>query len=284
MLDRKQKSKVGRAAFFDEYNEIDIYIEDTALGYQKLFSKLMSRLFEGSYKVENVFPLGGRGQVIDACKRDQSSRGRTRLYIIDGDLFLLSGEVEDISLKGLYVLPRYCIENHLLCDKSLEYIMDEEEPEKSLESLRRDFNYSGWVESIKTDLIDLFVEYGVAKSIAPHIQTVAFGHKKLISDNSGELDKIKVKNRIENLKATVIQHAGNTCYDKEKDKILKLVSYSETSLLSYVSGKDILMPLIMLRLRKNIKTNSTNIAIKSRISNICQLDSFEGLKRNIYTD
>ncbi|ELG5190194.1 TPA: DUF4435 domain-containing protein [Vibrio vulnificus] len=284
MLNRNLKAKVAKATFFDDYNEVDIFIEDTAQGYKKLFKKIIQRILGGEFKVDNVFPLGGRKEVLTACRSDQKSRNRARLYIIDGDLYILSGEVEDTKIKGLYVLPRYCIENHLICKISLLSILEEEDPNNSLEVLESMFDYDSWVNAVKTNLVDLFVEYGVAKRIAPTLQTVAFGYSGLVSTNTGEVDPEKVKRRICDVQKETINIAGKELYDKTKAEIAALVDHNEESLLSIVSGKDILMPLIMMRCKRLVNFKAPNLSVKLRIANICDLNSMKNLPDFIYRE
>ncbi|WJG20950.1 DUF4435 domain-containing protein [Vibrio furnissii] len=283
MLTRNLKAKVAKASFFDDYNEIDIFIEDTAKGYKKLFNKIIQRILGGKFKIENVFPLGGRREVLTACQSDQNSRNRARLYIIDGDLYILSGEVDDTKLNGLYVLPRYCIENHLICKMSLLSIMEEEDVDNSLETLEQLFDYDAWVDAVKSNLVDLFVEYGVAKRIAPSVQTVAFGYSGLVSSNTGEVDPIKVARRIDDVRQQTITIAGQELYDETKIEISALVDHSEESLLSIVSGKDILMPLLLMRCKRLVNIKAPNLSLKLRIANVCDLESMRELPEYIYS-
>lgn len=283
MLTRNLKAKVAKATFFDDYNEIDIFIEDTAKGYKKLFAKILQRVLGQNFKVENVFPLGGRTGVLRACRDDQGARDRARIYIIDGDLYLLAGENEDTNLNGLFVLPRYCIENHLICKMSLLSIMEEEDPDKSLETLESLFDYDAWLNAVKSNLVDLFVEYGVAKRIAPTVQTVAYGYKGLVSSNTGEVDPIKVTSRIADVRQAIIAIAGQELYDTTKAEISSLVSHDEDSLLSVVSGKDILMPLLMMRCKRLVSLTAPNLSLKLRIANVCNLESMANLPDYIYT-
>ncbi|MFA0484418.1 DUF4435 domain-containing protein [Vibrio sp. 10N.222.55.B11] len=283
MLNRNLKAKVAKATFFDDYNEIDVFIEDTAKGYKKLFEKILQRILGGRFKIENVFPLGGRTEVLNACRADQGTRSRARIYIVDGDLYLLAGEVDNTNLNGLFVLPRYCIENHLICKISLLSIMEEEDPDKSLERLENLFDYDAWVNAVTTNLVDLFVEYGVAKRIAPTVQTVAFGYSGLVSSNTGELDYAKVTKRIQDVKQETIAIAGQALYDSTRAEISALVNHDEESLLSIVSGKDILMPLLMMRCKKLVNIKAPNLSLKLRIANICNLESMARLPDYIYS-
>ncbi|EKF9139808.1 DUF4435 domain-containing protein [Vibrio cholerae] len=283
MLNRNLKARVAKATFYKEYNDIDIFIEDTAHGYKKLFSKLIQRILSPNYKVENVFPLGGRLEVLESCKNDQEPRNRARLFIIDGDLYLLCGETECTELKGLYILPRYCIENHLICTESIISILEQEDPDKNYEELEEGFNYSGWVSLNKDKLIDLYLEYAIAKKIAPSLQTVAFGYSKLISSNSGDVDPVKVGNRISTLKSQIIQISGQDLYDTTRIQISNLIKYDEDSLLRFISGKDMLMPLLMMRSKKLVSFKAPNLSIKLRIADACNLESLSSMPEYIYT-
>ncbi|MEZ8197350.1 DUF4435 domain-containing protein [Vibrio splendidus] len=279
-LVRSTKAKRAKSAFYHEYNEIDIYIEDTAIGYKKIFRKLMSRYFEGSYKVSDVFPLGGRDQVLKACGNDQQPRKRPRLYIVDGDLYLLLGE--SIQLQGLYVLPRYCVENHLICPNALTQILEEEAPESEYEQLEDKLDFIGWINANKMHLIELFIVYAVAKKLTPTIQTVAFGYKGLISSGDGEVDATKVRHRIESLSKDVISLVGQKAYEKEYEEISSKVSFKNSELLTYISAKDILMPLLTLRLQRTTKFKVSNLTLKHRLSNRCAIESFNGLDKKVF--
>lgn len=148
---RSLGAKHAISTLFQEKNDIDIYIEDTAFGYEKLFTLLLSRVFEGEYRVNKIFPLGSRDQVIKKCQNESSNR--PYLYIVDGDLFLLIGDTIKTK-KGLYRLPFYCIEN-ILCDgNAITEVLDEEEPTKSIQDIENSFDYLNWIETNKNKLFD----------------------------------------------------------------------------------------------------------------------------------
>ncbi|MDW1824034.1 DUF4435 domain-containing protein [Vibrio sp. Vb0937] len=278
-LERKLISKRAKAVFYTEYNDIDIFIEDTAVGYKKLFNKLISRYFKDEFTISDIFPLGGRDQVIKACKDDQIARGRPRIYIVDGDLYLLTGEQQ--TLKGLYVLPRYCIENHLICPNSITHLLEEEDPDKDYEHLAQKLDYEGWIQSTKDSLLNLFVEYAVAKKLTPHLQTVQYGYRGLISSGDGSVDNDKVEQRITQLSTEVKSIVTKEEYDMTRADISSKVNYANEDLLKYVSAKDILFPLLMLRMQRTVKFKVPNLTVKHRLSNTCPVDTFEGLKDHI---
>ena len=87
---RSLKGKLATSVFYQQYNEVDIYIEDMTTGAAKLYKNIFKRVFEGNKRLEKVFELGGRENVIEACRNDNDSNDRARIYIIDGDLKLRS--------------------------------------------------------------------------------------------------------------------------------------------------------------------------------------------------
>ena len=68
-------------------NDVEIFVEDTA--NPNMWVKLLKKYLPSSIRLNSVTPLGGRKNVLDACKEDQAIDDRKKLYIIDGDLDLI---------------------------------------------------------------------------------------------------------------------------------------------------------------------------------------------------
>lgn len=122
--------------FFRYKNAVDVFVEDS---YDEEFYKvIINRIFEKTgYKINKLIPLGGKTNVIDACKSDQLKREIKRVYIVDGDLDILN-ETNENGLKHLFVLDKYCVENYLIQENPLieivhdNILMDKEQIKKSL--------------------------------------------------------------------------------------------------------------------------------------------------------
>lgn len=268
---RSDTAKSAKSVFFEDVNDIDIYIEDTALGYKKLFSIMFSRVFSGKYRIENVFPIGDRKSVI---KRHEShvNNGRPSIYIIDGDLFILTGE-EIHSTAGLFKLPFYCVEN-LLCDsEAIIDLFDEEEPLRSRDEIQKEFDYPLWVNNNSAMLFDLFVEYAVSFKVNPSVQTVAYSVKNVVSSGNGDVCSIKIGQRISELKLSSVSVVGEDEYEKVKDSILKNYSLTGVDPIEAVSGKDYLFPLLKMRAKSIVKTTIPDINLKMRLAKKCDLTS-----------
>ncbi len=272
--ERSLAGKSAESVLFEDINDIDIFVEDTAHGYEKLFRIVFSRVFEGHYKVGRVFPLGGRNSVLIEYDRQIERVTRPSLFIIDGDLYLLTGCIFE-NLRGLYTLPFYCIENLLIDESALNRLLDEEEPVTPPEDLNRVFDFDNWINRNKTELFELFIEYAVSFVVNPLEQTVAHPCKKLISDDSGHIDSSKVHNRILHLKAASTAQVGEKLYDTIKQQILDNFSDIHLDRLDIVSGKDYLIPLIKLRFKSVVKTRIPDINFKQRLAHKCDVSRLE---------
>lgn len=270
-----ERNVIGNSAksvFFEDVNDIDIYIEDTAFGYEKIFSLLFSRVFHGKYKLEKVFPLGGRGAVID-CYESQKGSIFTRpsLFIIDGDLYILTGDLQE-NQKGLYKFPFYCVENILIDPDAVHSILDEEDPISSKDVLINKFNYSEWLESNEDSLFQLFLEYAITFKVNPTEQSVAFSVNNLVSSNSGCIDKNKLDKRIKYLREKAVKFVGEFEYTKAREIVLYNLETNSCEKIDCISGKDYLLPLFTTRMKSVVKTKIPNINFKLRLAKNCDIE------------
>jgi hypothetical protein len=267
--ERSLTAKVAKSVFFEELNDIDIFIEDTAFGYEKLFQILFSRVFEGKYRVNKVFPLGGR-KAVAAQHQIHEHLERPSLFIVDGDLFLLIGD--DLkNVNGLYKVPFYCIEN-ILCDaEGIHELMNEEEPQALKPELVEAFKYVEWKNINENKLFELFIEYAVTFLLNPSEQTVAFSVSNLVSANDGNIDNAKLASRIKALRFEAKNKSSEADYAEARDKVLTQFSVSNVSKLDVVSGKDYLFPLLKTRMKSKIKTKVPDINLKIRLAMKCDI-------------
>lgn len=280
--ERDINAKSAVSVLYEDVNDIDIYVEDVAVGFKKLYSILFERVFDNQYRVYEVIPLGSRQSVINECIRNQNAPRRPCLFVIDGDLYLLAGEAHP-SLRGLFVLPRYCIENFLLEESAILRLLDEECAEKSKHEICRELDFQKWKEINKRDLVPLFIEYAIAHQHAPHIQTVGYGVANLISSCSGEVDPEKVRSRLSAVSLAIKECIDEDEYISAKVKILSRMSSSECHLLTYVSAKDYLLPLLFKRIYRMFSSRPVNIIVKQRLARYCDLAQLRMAIHKVYS-
>lgn len=270
ILDRSTKGKHAKAVFFHDFNDIDIYIEDTALGSKKLYREIFSRIFDGKYRVDTVFPLGCKQTVVQQCTEDQENGGRARIYITDGDLELLIDNNPQ-GLKRFYVLKRYCIENYLIDESSIISILHEEDLEKSLEDIEHELDFQQWVKENEEELFNLFVTYAIAKCVLPELPTITFPVNKLVSSPKGVIDVDKIANRKKAIKDELLNHNSDEELIKQKEAIINKVEACAGKKLNFVSGKHYLLPLILMRMKAITKFRAENRVIKQRLAMKCDI-------------
>ncbi|XHF34810.1 DUF4435 domain-containing protein [Pseudomonas chlororaphis] len=278
--ERGTAGRFAKSVFYEERNEIDVYIEDTGLGSEKIASKIYSRIFEGAYSLEQVFPLGGRGAVISKFNEEKDSLTRPSIFIIDGDIYHLTGDhVRDEV--GLYRLPCYCIENLMVDPLAMHSIIDEEDPVRSESDLIQAFDYEGWERLNKSKLRDLFIEYAISRVLNPSEPTISYEVRNLVSGSDGCIDDTKLSNRIADISSKAIAKVGEENYKVARDKILLEYEGSRLDDLDFVSGKDYLFPLLKTRLRATVRTSMSDLNLKIRLSKVCSVEKIINCRRYV---
>ncbi|WP_412502725.1 DUF4435 domain-containing protein [Shewanella chilikensis] len=278
--ERRSSAKFAKSAFFEDYNDIDIYIEDTAEGYAKLFKHLFKRVFEGEYNIDNVFPIGSRSNVISKCEELQEKVERPSLFIVDGDLYQLKGEPKPIP-KGTFVLPRYCIENILIDSEAIVEFVDEENIDKDKDTLQALLDFEGWRDFNSEHLVPLFAEYAIAQKLSTPIKTIKYSLSNLYETNTGFVSPELVLKRIKEVRAASIKHVGEPKYNSTRIGVIDLMKTNECRMLKYVSGKDYLMPLLMVKIRGLISSQPSKINFRQRVAMKCDISMLYPAKEHV---
>lgn len=281
MLERSSAAKFAISIFYENFNDFDVYIEDTAPGYAKIFSSILSRAMDGGVALEKVFPLGDRNVVIStARKRLQSQSNRRAVFIVDGDLYLLAGEREELP-ENLVVLPRYCIENFLFDEDVLVSIMDEEHCSLTAEVLARQLDYSGWLSRSREALTLIFRSFAVAHKLHAEIPTVSRGYKSICLNGSGELSLDKALAVEKEIIDALISDKGLPAVNEAISFVDSKINRDECFVTTYVSAKDFVLPLMLVRMRALLDSNSKNVSLKIRMSNKCSTGPFDGVVQSM---
>ena len=281
MINRGIAAKSASSLFFEEYNDVDIYIEDSAEGYRKIFKELLNKALGTKFKIEQVFPIGNREQVIEACRKNQISDGRKKVYIVDGDFYILNDSTTHL-LNGLYVLPRYCVENFLFCEEAICETADEEECELEIDQIKTHIDFNSWLTQNESLLLDLFIVYAICFKHIPTEQTVSYKVSKLCNSNSGIVDPEKVKARKDDLRTKLINYFGVERLNTEIEMITDRIKEKDKKLLRFISGKDYLLPLLITRIKSFMRFPSNSITIRLRLAKKVNADELKELEKYFY--
>ncbi|WP_099810341.1 DUF4435 domain-containing protein [Streptococcus suis] len=178
-LSYSQEGLRNRSIFYKQ--DINIFVEDTDKEY--LYEEILNRLLNDKYKIETVFPLGGKNKVLsEYIKQGEVSKsGIPNLFLVDGDFdrYLdyssvtrndYQGSREFAQQVSLFVndkiiesdsvlyLEAYNIENYFIDEnaiiKFIKGIMQKKDSE-----LKSILDFGSWRDRIVSESKDLFIIY-----------------------------------------------------------------------------------------------------------------------------
>lgn len=279
MIKLSEQARRLTSTFFTYRNNIDIYTEDDA-NDKEFYKLLFKRLLEGKVVINDVTPLGCRKAVINRCKNEPNN-GRKKIFIIDGDLSLLNGKRE--VLDNLYVLDAYCIENMILDEISILKYIYIKCASHSYEDIENMISFEDWLKTYKSSFLELFIHLSIMDLLelpfklhnAQRYHVKVKG--KLIFDDS------LVNQAIQEAVVDIEGKIGKEGYNEIYLRIKKTIDYSVESFLKFVSGKDYLIPLILMKTNEYRKSNSmpSSEEFKFELIQYCGLSKFENLKKAI---
>jgi hypothetical protein len=282
-MERNPTAKSTSSIFYEEVNDIDIYVEDTSIGYKKVYKELLQRVFKDEYNIEQIFPLGNSRNVIEECRNQQNiNNNRPKLFIIDGDFYLLNEDFSEKHLKGLYVLPRYCIENYFIDEDVLIQITNEEDGEHDYQSIKEKINFDNWKKLNNNNLLELFIVYSIVYKYCPEHQTVKHKVTELCKDGSGVVCDEKITIRLNFLKEQLLKILQPHELNNEILTRKEIIRLNNDAFYTFISGKDYLLPLIKNRIRSMFKFNPSDVSFKNRLSQRCKIDELDQIKNYVF--
>lgn len=271
MIARSDGAKYAKHVFFTAFNDLDVFIEDTAVESKKMYAEIIRRALGGDVSISQVFPIGSKNKVIDQCSKNQGVRTRKAVFLIDGDFDVLSGSSIP-SLKRLYRLKRYCIENYLIDESSLLSILDEELHSKDVAIIKAELNFDGWRKIIADDLAPLVLSSCVGLNRACGLPAVNYPLSDICSCTTGFVDVNKIASKVVAFKAATDLKHGAGVFDSDFTSIEASAPASKTDLVFFhASGKALLLPLLKKRLMTLFGYAPSAIPFKLRIAMRCNV-------------
>jgi len=281
MLERGAPAKYASSVFYEDLNDFDVYIEDTADGYAKLFAIILGRALTSHVSVTKVFPLGERCKVLEAAELElKKEQKRKSVFIVDGDLFLLSGERQDLP-KNTIRLPRYCIENFLIDADAFIDLLDEECPNRERDTLEKEFNFDGWRSASLDPLVRIFTSFAVSHMLCTGVKTIANGSGSICLNDMGDICNEKAEKLASDTDRSTIEVAGSDAAQVSLEVVRSRININCCFVSTYASGKDFLLPLLFARFRKVSKSKSSNILLKQRLARKCDVQPLLPLVRQM---
>ncbi|WP_082578380.1 DUF4435 domain-containing protein [Lysobacter sp. Root690] len=275
MLQRSAAAKYAKHVFFTSFNDVDIFIEDTAIESKKIYMEIIRRAIGQEVSLAQIFPIGSKSKVLAQCAADQGARERKCVCIIDGDYDVLLGTPKP-SLIRLFRLSRYCIENYLIDEQAILSVLDEEVVSMDLSSIRKIFDFSQWVEAVSRHLSKFVVASGVACQRRCGIATVNIPLSELSTCYTGHVDQIKISQKIIDFEVATDAKHGTGIFAADCAQVRRRHSIGDDELtLFFCSGKNLLLPLLKRRLQKSFAITTSSASFKLRVAKRCNIDDFK---------
>ncbi|TSA25935.1 MAG: DUF4435 domain-containing protein [Bacteroidetes bacterium] len=238
---------------------------------------LFSRLLENKIVINDITPLGSRKNVIDRCENEPEN-GRKKIFIIDGDITIIHG-TNIPALKNLFVLDAYCIENFVFDYESIINFIYLHCATKPKEELEKDLQFENWLSSYANKLVDLFIHFGIIDFFGGKY-TLYNAHKFHLKDTF--IEEL-VNEDIKNIKIEILKITSKENYDLKYEELKKCWTNCINSLMTIVSGKDYLIPILLLKTQyyKKSRALPTIDEAKFMLVQNCRLERLDKLKHTI---
>lgn len=283
------KSLKAVPRFFAYRNDVDIYTEDK-VSDKEFYRTLFQRLLGDKVKINDVTPLGSKKNVLNTFDSQDSKSSRKKYFIVDGDLDIILNTNRK-SQKNLIVLDSYCIENYLIDECGAIELIYYSCGTDDKDSISKRLNFEKWLGYNKSSLVRLFLYFSVLRVLGggPKIRNAGEFLKQNKKETILDCDAIAIY--CQEIKAECLQILSDKGFDDhqaEFEKIFQKLSTrwddSNKTLLTIVSGKDYLLPLLQFRMNFCINKGKGLVpkeSLKLFLANNADLKRLDFLKKAI---
>lgn len=266
------------ASIFKQYrNTIDIYTEDEEKD-RAFYKILLGRLLEDtSVVINDIYPLGCSNNVISACKNDTTQR--KRLYIVDGDIYLLYAPKNKIP--NLFVLDAYCIENLIVDEDAVCNTISCFLGTMLPEDVKSLFKYNFLIKQ-SLPIIDLFYYLAIQQEYIGRFTLESYAK---YCDNKKQLDLNLLQQEIDNLSQKIVpaKLPSYEALNAKVNQMSKVFPKTVDTFMKVVSGKDYIIKIIAFQAMSVFKglKGLRNEVWKYNLARYCKLDRLDALKQAI---
>ncbi|ATG42383.1 hypothetical protein PhaeoP18_00420 [Phaeobacter piscinae] len=140
--------------FYVGFNEVNFYVEDAE--QENLYFEILRKKFP-DVRLEKIFPLCGKPNVLQHAKDEGNSEIPHRVYILDKDFDDFLGKKE--ALDNVFYLDRFCIENYVLDEDALIEFVVETDPKLKRDEIREHLGLEAVLPEIGENLRELFAVF-----------------------------------------------------------------------------------------------------------------------------
>lgn len=248
-----------------QYNEIEIYVEDTTT--TAMYLLIFRQILGSKVHLKSVTPVGDRNRVLAACRLDQANDGRKKLYLIDDDFDHFAGRYKP-KLRHLYRLRAYCVENILLDETAVINVGVEDDTNATEQEVSKRLNFKPWLTETVAALLPLFIVYAAARELQPSLQTVGYTVVRLCDQTAEGLriSRSKVRARMREVIRGIKQVEALAKYCECRRQITMRIRDNSIPGERLISGKSYIFPLLISRMESVVSHRGRAEQLKVRLA------------------
>ena len=265
-----------RPAFYAPYNEITFIVEDNTS--ENFYTKLFQCLWGDSVRFRRVIGVGGKEEVLRRFNsQTHVQQKRIEFYLMDGDFDELIGRPVP-SHDRLYRLPRYDIESFLIEPVAIAKVAEEQNPRKSWEYYYQHMDLNQWQREL-VELINKLIACLVLLHTLGIPPRGGKGVEMFELDNRCLPDKKRIDEYIDSCWPETALSEGE--FNRRLSSLITRMGTSFSERTRWISGKNILLPLIARILKEETKRNISLESLRFRLVPYCELGDLSDLKRRV---
>jgi len=180
-LDRSHEAQITNTVFFEDVNDITIYVEDR--DKEAEYETIFKRLFQEKYRISKIFPAGSKTAVKECFYSERENKGKKQIFIVDGDFDRFKDESLINDPRFIY-LEMYNIESYFIDHKAAAIFM------KSLvckmdEQVEQLLRFDTWYYKIVNQAKDLFLLYLYIQIYKSGVENVSRSPYLFLDRNTG---------------------------------------------------------------------------------------------------
>lgn len=278
MLRYSDEGLAARPAFFAPYHDVIIIVEDE--GKENFYTELINRLLRGKLSNTQVLGVGGKRQVLERFEgREGNPHVWREFYLVDGDFDDLLGRQSPNS-HIFYRLRRYDIESYLVEEAAVCTVAEEERPSSTAIEYRGLLQVDPWM----TEVIDISIRLAACTALLQELGEPQVGIsqsiERYVNENAILPDRASIESNIEQIRTSqsVVEPQE---FDKLFDQMIDRMGKSSLERIRWVSGKDILIPLLIRLLRQHTRSSLKKESLCFRLARNCEFPELTALRDRI---
>lgn len=276
MLRYSSQALWARRKFFAPYNDINIIVEDTSK--ENFYTNLFTRLLQGELRIGKVIGVGGKSQVLERCY----SQERTQ----QPEFFLVDGDFDEILRRpypdqiNFYRLSKYDIESFLIDETAICLIAEEQAPAIAVETHRDSLRINDWLSNVITSSIRLAAAAALWQELGIRVNQISQGIQRHSQNAAITPEAEKIAEYINDRK-TQQSAVKPIQFDVLLNRMVKRMGASEDEWLRWISGKHILIPLMVRLMNRHTGSQLNQDSLCFRLALHCDLSELQELRSRI---